>query len=141
MFTPVFSGVRVTWSLVLCAVFCRSLFVLLYFFLLAIVLYALHRFRILITPLVSSNSSQFTLMPQCSWDTVYNYLCNQCVSLLMLWRDVLNTTLCDNVCWLLVAGRWFFPSPSVSSTNKTDRHNTTEILLKVALKHYYPITH
>ena len=31
-FTPGFSGVRVTRSLVLCVMFCRSLFVLLYFF-------------------------------------------------------------------------------------------------------------
>ena len=34
--------------------------------------------------------------------------------------------------WL--AGRWvFFPGAPVSSTNKTDRHDITEILLKVAL--------
>jgi hypothetical protein len=31
-----------------------------------------------------------------------------------------------------VAGQWFSPGTSVSSTNKTDRHNITEILLKVA---------
>ena len=30
-------------------------------------------------------------------------------------------------------GRWFTPGTSVSSTNKTDRHDITEILLKVAL--------
>jgi hypothetical protein len=30
-------------------------------------------------------------------------------------------------------GRWFSPGPPVSSTNKTDRHNITEILLKVVL--------
>ena len=29
--------------------------------------------------------------------------------------------------------RWFSPCTSVSSTNKTDRHDITEILLKVAL--------
>ena len=29
--------------------------------------------------------------------------------------------------------RWFSPGIPVSSTNKTDRHNITEILLKVAL--------
>ena len=29
-------------------------------------------------------------------------------------------------------GRWFSPGPPVSSTNKTDRHDMTEILLKVA---------
>jgi hypothetical protein len=30
----------------------------------------------------------------------------------------------------------FSPGPPVSSTNKTDRHDITEILLKVALKHH-----
>jgi hypothetical protein len=32
-----------------------------------------------------------------------------------------------------MTGLWFSPGPPVSSTNKTDRHNITEILLKVAL--------
>jgi hypothetical protein len=32
-----------------------------------------------------------------------------------------------------VTGLWFFPGTPVSSTNKTDCHNITEILLKVAL--------
>jgi hypothetical protein len=32
-----------------------------------------------------------------------------------------------------MAGRWFSPCTPVSSTNKTDRHNITEILLTVAL--------
>jgi hypothetical protein len=36
--------------------------------------------------------------------------------------------------FLLEAGRWFSPGTPVSSTNKTDRHDITEILLKVALK-------
>jgi len=30
-------------------------------------------------------------------------------------------------------GRWFSPGPPVFSTNKTDRHDITEILLKVVL--------
>jgi hypothetical protein len=34
--------------------------------------------------------------------------------------------------WLTV-GRWFSPGTSVSSINKTARHNITEIVLKVAL--------
>ena len=42
-------------------------------------------------------------------------------------------TLCDQVCQWLATGRWFSPGPPVSSTNKTDRHYITEILLKVAL--------
>jgi hypothetical protein len=32
-----------------------------------------------------------------------------------------------------VGGWWFSPGTPVSSTNKTDRHDITEILLKVAL--------
>jgi hypothetical protein len=51
--------------------------------------------------------------------------------------SVLDTTLCDKVCQWLAAGQWFSPGTPVSSTNKTDRHDITEILLKVALK---PIT-
>jgi hypothetical protein len=46
---------------------------------------------------------------------------------------VLDTTLYEKVCQWLAAGRWFFPGTPVSSTNKTDRHEITEILLKVAL--------
>jgi hypothetical protein len=36
-------------------------------------------------------------------------------------------------CQSLAAGQWFSPGIPVSSTNKTDHHNITEILLKVAL--------
>ena len=32
-----------------------------------------------------------------------------------------------------VTGQWFSPGTPVSSTNKTDHHEITEILLKVAL--------
>jgi hypothetical protein len=39
----------------------------------------------------------------------------------------------DKVCQWLVTCRWFSPSTLVSSTCKTDRHDITEILLKVAL--------
>ena len=39
------------------------------------------------------------------------------------------TTLSDQVCQSL----WFSPGPPVSSTNKTDSHDITEILLKVTL--------
>ena len=59
-----------------------------------------------------------------------NYLCNQC--LLPLRRGVLDTTLCDKICQWLAAGRWFSSGTLVSSTNKTDYHDITEILLKVA---------
>ena len=55
---PVFSGVRVTGSLV----FCRALFVLLYFFCWPLCCLFFFDIRILITPLVSSNSSYQILL-------------------------------------------------------------------------------
>jgi len=78
--------------------------------------------------------------PSWSWSYgswIYNYLCNQCLSPLMLWVRISMRarcpTLCDKVCQWLATGRWFSPGPPVYSTNKTDRHDITEILLKVAL--------
>jgi hypothetical protein len=47
-------------------------------------------------------------------------------------------TLCDKVCKWLTAGRWFSPGTPVSSTNKTDCHDITEILLKVVLNTLTP---
>ena len=49
------------------------------------------------------------------------------------WPGVLDTTLCDKVCQLFATGLWFSPGIPVSSTNNTDCHNITKILLKVAL--------
>ena len=70
-----------------------------------------------------------------SW--IYNYLCSQCLSPLMLWVRIdiraRCTSLCDKVCHWLATGRWFSPGPLLSSTNKTYRHAIAEILLKVAL--------
>jgi hypothetical protein len=70
-----------------------------------------------------------------SW--IYNYLCNQCLSPLMLRVRISIrarcTSLCDKVCqWAATVGGflwvlWF------NSTNKTDCHDVTEILLKVSL--------
>jgi hypothetical protein len=45
----------------------------------------------------------------------------------------LNIIVCDKVCQWLAAGQWFSLGTPVSSTNKTDRHDITEILLKVSL--------
>ena len=46
---------------------------------------------------------------------------------------VLFSWICDEVCQWFATGRWFSPGTPVSSTNKTDRHNITEIMFKVAL--------
>jgi hypothetical protein len=67
------------------------------------------------------------------WISNYLSVCNQCLSPLMLWvqtllkQGVLHTPLCDKV-W-----QWFSPGTLVSSTNKTDHHDITEMLLKVEL--------
>ena len=66
-----------------------------------------------------------------------NYLCNQCLSPMMMWVRISIrtkcTTLFDKVCQWLATSRWFSPGTPVSSTNKTDHHDITEILLKVML--------
>ena len=46
---------------------------------------------------------------------------------------VLDTTLCDKDCQWLATGQWFSPGILASFTNKTDHHEVTELLLKVAL--------
>jgi len=70
-----------------------------------------------------------------SW--IYYYLCNQCLSPLRLWVQILIrarcTTLCDKVFEWLGTNLCFSLGPPVSSTNKIDRHDIAEILLKVAL--------
>ena len=66
------------------------------------------------------------------WATSNSYN-NYAISIYLTWVQiplrwgVLDTTLFDQVC------QWFSPSTLVSSTNKTDRHDITEILLKVVL--------
>ena len=73
-----------------------------------------------------------------------NLLCNQCLLPLLLWvriplrQGVLDITLCDKICQWLATGRWFSPGTLVSSTNKTDCHDITEILLKVVVKQHSP---
>jgi hypothetical protein len=49
-------------------------------------------------------------------------------------RGVLDTALYDQVCQRLVTGQWLCPGTPVSSSDKTDHHDITEILLKMALK-------
>ena len=56
---------------------------------------------------------------------------------ILLRRGVLDTTLCVKVCQWLVTGLWFSPGSLVANTNKTDCHDITEILLKVASNTIY----
>jgi len=59
-----------------------------------------------------------------SW--IYNYICNQCLTPLMLWVRLMIrvrcTALCDKVFQWLATGRWFSPSPPISSTDRTNLH-------------------
>ena len=67
----------------------------------------------------------------------YNYL----TEFLLSWhyrRGVFDTKLCDEVCQWLATGWWFSTGTPVSSTNTTDRHDITEILVKVALSTIKP---
>ena len=91
--------------------------------------------------------SQEKMRPSWSWwygSWIYKYLCNQYLSPLtllvrtLLGWGILDTMLCDKVCQWLATGWWFSPDNPVSSTNKTDRHNIAEILLKVALNPINP---
>ena len=49
------------------------------------------------------------------------------------WRGAIDATLYDKVWHCLATGLWFSPGTPVSSTNKTDCHDITEILLNGAL--------
>jgi hypothetical protein len=88
-------------------------------------------------PKLGNHSTSGLSWPWSCGSWIYNYLCNQCLSPLMLWVRISIrarcTTVFDKVCQWLAAGRWFSPDPQVSSIKKTDRHDITEILLKVAL--------
>jgi hypothetical protein len=53
-------------------------------------------------------------------------------------RGVIDTTLRDKDCQWLATGLWFSPGTPVYSTNKTDCHDITVVLLKAALN---TITH
>jgi hypothetical protein len=71
--SPVLSGVGVIRSLVLCVCFFRSLFVLLYFFTWPLCCMFFFDIRILITPLVSSNSKILDIVIQ--FKRVWKQIC------------------------------------------------------------------
>ena len=74
---------------------------------------------------------------KCRKNTQYMNVCNQCLSPVKLGVRISirarRSTLYDKVCQCLETGRWFSPVTPVLSTNKTDRHDITEILLKAEL--------
>ena len=73
-------------------------------------------------------------LPSWSWSYsswIYNYLCNLCLSPLKLWVWILIMVKCTQ--YKIMWYNLFRSGTPVSSTNKTDHHDITEILLKVAL--------
>ena len=135
---PVFSVVCVAQSLVFCVVFCRSLFVL---FLLAIVLWVLLRFT-------GSDYLSWYLQTRLQ-EIGYQYTRGRRGRDPMQSVSITTNVMSSNpahgevystqhyvikfVMEWLATGRWFSAGTPVSSTNKTDRHHITEIVLKVAL--------
>ena len=74
--------------------------------------------------------------PSWSWSYgswIYNYRCNQCLSPLMLWVWTLFMARCTQytITWSSLSVT--FDRSVVFSTNKTDHHDITELLLKVVL--------
>jgi hypothetical protein len=83
--------------------------------------------------------------PSWSWSYgswIYNYLYS--ISAYTITTKVVSSNPANgevysiHYCQWLTAGWWFSPGTLVSSTNKTDRHNITEILLKVAFNTIKP---
>jgi hypothetical protein len=66
-----------------------------------------------------------------------NYLCNKCLSPLKLWVQLPPMVRCTryNIIWLSLSVTFcgFLPGIPMSSTNKTEWHDITVILLKLAL--------
>jgi len=85
--------------------------------------------------MLSGNTWSYNLTTYCIRNVCDHQKHNHCISRLKLWvRTLFDTTLCDIICqWLATGLCFFFLDTPVSSTNKTERHDIAEILLKVAL--------
>jgi hypothetical protein len=148
-----YNRIRVGRSLVFCVMFCRSLFIPLSFghfivcpssiygFWLPLWYFKLFVSRwneVDLTLATCTKVMQFELL-YCNWEKClfarniycqtcpygHRYLCNQCLSPLMLGVRISIrarcTTLCDKVCQWLATGRRFSPGPPVSSRSRPRR--------------------
>ena len=75
-----------------------------------------------------------------SW--FYNYLCNQCISSLMLWVRIPLMVRCIryNIMWYSLSVAWGRTEVFSGCSKIADLHNITEIVLKVALNTINPNT-
>ena len=87
--------------------------------------------------------SQICLRPSWSWSYgswIYNYLCNRCLSPLIVSSNPVHGDVYPMQHYVIkfvsefAIGRWFSPGTPASSTNKTDRHDRTEIVFKKEFK-------
>jgi hypothetical protein len=114
-------------------------FMLLYFIisyciaLVGIVFHCMILFCIVLYCIVLHCTSLFSIALFLNYIVLHCFVFNYCEFESRSWRVALYTTLCEIICqWLAIIGRWFSPVTPVSSTNKTDGNDTTELLLKVA---------
>jgi hypothetical protein len=77
-------------------------------------------------------STSTKLTPTCAISAYYHWSCEVESPSGEVYR-VFNTTLYDKDCQWLAEDQWFSPRTPVSSSNKTDRTDITNILLKMAL--------
>ena len=127
----VLSVVRVVQSLVFLVVFCRSLFVRLSVFYWPLYCLSFFDLRLLITSLIFRGRNRLVGGLKTTYTT---YITTNVVSSNPAHGEMyFYTTLCDKVCQWFAACRWFSSGTPVSFTNKTHRHDTADILLKIAL--------
>jgi hypothetical protein len=101
---PVFSGVRVARSLVLCVLFCRTLFVILCFFFRPLCCLFFFDLRFLITPLASTNSSYLSVkyfvdhcLSFCAFSFGHWIVCT---SMYGFWSSVVSSNFSYDSIWL-----------------------------------------
>jgi hypothetical protein len=135
--------------LVVCVMFCRSLFAFLLFLLWSLCCLSYFELWILITPcylqiLLTHYSGWFLLNAE--WVMfLISYFYSDFDNANTAWVRVRLCKLqkrctrlagaCDQAYQLLAHVRWFSPDTPASSTTKTGRHDIGEVLLKVPLKH------
>jgi hypothetical protein len=101
--------------------------------LVGIVFHCMILFCIVLYCIVLHCTSLFSIALFLNYIVLHCFVFNYCEFESRSWRVALYTTLCEIICqWLAIIGRWFSPVTPVSSTNKTDGNDTTELLLKVA---------
>jgi hypothetical protein len=79
--------------------------------------------------------------PRSYCSKIYIYICNLCLTVTATYESSISACdemysiqlLCDKVCQWLAADRLFSPGTLVSSMNKCDLLDTTEILMKIVL--------